>query len=75
MRRMQTHPTRYPTDLNDEEWDQIKFLVPTPKSGTGKRGRPTTIDRRSLVNAILYVLRTGCQWAYLPCEYPNFNSV
>jgi hypothetical protein len=40
MRWMQTHPTCYPTDLNDEEWDYIKSLVPTPKSGKGKRGRP-----------------------------------
>ena len=37
---MQTHPARYPTDLSDEEWDYIKSLVPAPKSGKGKRGRP-----------------------------------
>ena len=46
---MQTHPTRYPTDLTDEEWDQLKSLVPAPKSGTGKRGRPVKLDRRQLV--------------------------
>jgi transposase len=38
-------------------------------------GRPMTLNIRAVVNAILYVLRTGCQWAYLPHEYPNFNSV
>ena len=46
---MQTHPTRYPTDLTDKEWDQLKSLVPAPKSGTGKRGRPVKLDRRQLV--------------------------
>jgi len=50
---MQTHPTRYPTDLTDEEWDTIKSLVPVPKSGKGKKGRPPKLDRRELVNAIL----------------------
>jgi transposase len=49
---MQTHPTRYPTDLTDEEWDQIKSLVPAPKSGQGKRGRSVELDRRRLLNAI-----------------------
>src|SRR5215813_4046059 len=38
-------------------------------------GRPATLEMRAVVNAILYVLRTGCAWAYLPHEYPNFNSV
>ncbi len=52
MGRMQTHPTRYPTDLTDEEWEYIESLVPAHKSGKGKRGRPPALDRRSLVNAI-----------------------
>src|SRR5438105_5509243 len=38
-------------------------------------GRPMALDLRAVVNAILYVLRTGCQWRYLPHEYPNHNSV
>src|SRR5258708_7753365 len=38
-------------------------------------GRPMRLDLRAVVNGILYLLRTGCQWAYLPHEYPNFNSV
>jgi transposase len=49
---MQTHPISYPTDLTDEEWNQIKSLVPAPESGRGKRGRPIGNDRRTLVNAI-----------------------
>jgi putative transposase len=50
----------------------IAPLVTKPRRGPG---RPVRLDLRVVVNAILYVLRTGCQWAYLPREYPNFNSV
>ena len=45
MEWMQTRPIRYPTSLSDEEWEQIKSLVPAPKSGKGKRGRPITLER------------------------------
>ena len=65
---MQTHPTHYPTDLTDEEWDRINSLVPAPKSGKGKRGRPLKLDRRSLLNAIFYVVRSGCAWWLLPSD-------
>lgn len=71
---MQTHPTRYPTDLTDEEWDQIQSLVPAPKSGKGKRGRPA-LDRRVLVNAIFYVVRAGCAWRLLPGDFPPWQTV
>lgn len=71
---MQTHPTRYPTDLTDEEWNQIKSLVPKPKSGKGKRGRPA-LDRRTLVNAIFYVVRSGCAWRLLPGDFPPWPTV
>jgi len=57
MGRMQTHPTPYPTDLTDAEWDQIKSLVPKPKSGKGKRGRPIELERRTLLNGIFIPLR------------------
>lgn len=72
---MQTHPTNYPSDLSDEEWNEIKSLVPEPKSGPGKRGRPPAMDRRSLVNAIFYVVRTGGAWRYLPCDFPPWQTV
>jgi putative transposase len=72
---MQTHPTCYPTDLTDEEWDQIKSLIPAPKSGKGKRGRPITLDRRSLANAIFYVVRSGCAWRLLPREFGPWQTV
>lgn len=71
---MQTHPTHYPTDLTDEEWDYIKALVPAAKSGKGKRGRPTALDRRDLVNAIFYVVRSGCAWRMLPRDFGPWQT-
>jgi agmatine deiminase len=75
MERMQTHPTQYPGDLSDEEWQPIKSLVPTPQFGRGKRGRPISNDRRSIVNAIFHVVRTGCTWRLLPHDYPPWPTV
>ena len=75
MGRMQTHPTRYPTDLTDEEWDQIKALVPAPKSGKGTRGRPLELDRRRLRNAIFYGVRSGCAWRLLPRDFGPWQTV
>jgi len=72
---MQTHPTDYPTDLTDEEWNQIKSLVPAPKSGKGKRGRPIALGRRSLVNALFYVVRSGCAWRLLPRDFGPWQTV
>jgi putative transposase len=71
---MQTHPTRYPTDLTDEEWNQIKSLVPAPKSGKGKRGRPVELERRTLLNGIFYVVRSGCAWRLLPHEFGPWQT-
>jgi putative transposase len=70
---MQTHP--YPTDLTDEEWNQIQSLVPKPKSGNGKRGRPLELDRRTLLNAICYEVRSGCAWRLLPKDFGPWQTV
>src|SRR5437879_5650008 len=75
MDRMQTHPTTYPTDLTDEEWDQIKSLVPSPKSGKGKRGRPVQRGRRELLNAIFYMVRSGCACRLLPKDFGPWQTV
>jgi transposase len=61
----------YPTDLTDEEWRVLEPLVPTVKSG----GRPAAYLRREVVNAIFYVLRTGCQWRMLPHDLPPWPLV
>jgi len=62
----------YPSDLTDEEWAILCKLDINKHWGPG---RPMRLDLRRVINAILYVLRTGCQWRYLPKEYPNYNSV
>lgn len=60
----------YPSDLTDEQWQVIRPLLPK----ASKRGR-TPLDRRNVVDAILYVVRTGCQWRQLPTDFPKWNSV
>ena len=75
MNRMQPHPIKYPTDLTDEEWQQIQSLVPKPKSGKGKRGRPLKLDRRTLLNAICYEVRSGCAWRLLPKDFGPWQTV
>jgi len=60
----------YASDLTDEQWALIEPLIPVYRWG-----RPRKLDMRRVVNAILYLLVTGCQWAMLPKEYPNHNSV
>ena len=61
----------YPSDLTDAEWAVIEPLVPMP----APRGRPRKYGLREIVDAIFYVIRTGCQWRALPAEYPNWNTV
>jgi len=61
-------------DVTDEEWALIADLVPT-YSGDGSMGQPAKHDKRDIVNAILYVAATGCQWRALPACYPNWNTV
>ena len=61
----------YPYDVSDAEWALLEPLVPTPLSG----GRPPRHPRREIVNAILYVLRTGCQWRALPHDLPPWGTV
>jgi putative transposase len=62
---------RYASDLTDQEWKLIAPLLPKPR----KVGRPREIDLREVLNAILYILATGCQWRALPKDFPPFTSV
>jgi len=57
---------RYDSDLTDEEWALIAPLIPPAKRGGGKR----TVNIREILNAIFYVLWTGCQWKALPKDLP-----
>ena len=61
----------YPYDLSDAEWAVLEPLVPAPLPG----GRPPRHPRREIVNAILYVLRTGCQWRALPHDLRPWGTV
>lgn len=62
--------TNYPSDVTDEQWQIIRRLLPARK----KRGK-RPIDRREIVNAILYLNRTGCQWRALPHDFPKWKTV
>jgi putative transposase len=62
---------RYLSDVTDEEWALLANYIPQPLGG----GRPASHDRREIVNAIRYVLRTGCQWEYLPHDLPPAKTV
>jgi putative transposase len=61
----------YPTDLTDEQWSHIEPLWPPEK----KEGRPRSVSPREILNAILYVLRTGCAWRLLPHDFPGWSVV
>jgi transposase len=67
----------YPSDLTDAQWALIEPLVPAHSSrGKGTRGgRPLKYARRRIVDAILYVDRTGCSWRQLPHDFPPWETV
>lgn len=62
---------RYPTDLTDAQWAVLAPLVPAAKAG----GRPARHERREIVDAILYVLRSGEAWRLLPHDLPPWQTV
>src|SRR5512143_3455055 len=61
----------YPTDLAEAEWVVLEPLLPAAKPG----GRPRTTSLRRVINAIFYVLRSGCQWRLLPTDFPPYQTV
>jgi putative transposase len=61
----------YPTDLSDAEWRYIEPHLPSPKGF----GRPRTHDLREILNAVFYLLKTGCQWRLLPHDFPRWPTV
>ncbi|HMB07170.1 MAG TPA: IS5 family transposase [Isosphaeraceae bacterium] len=65
---MRTH--HYPSDVTDAQWALIEPHIP---ASTG--GRPRKTDLRDVLDAILYLLRTGCQWRYLPIDFPPKSTV
>ena len=68
---MEDRPRRYPSDTSDEQWAVIEPLLPPVNTG----GRPEKHPRRAVVDAILYVVRTGCAWRQLPADFPPWQTV
>ena len=66
---MRTH--HYPSDITDAQWALIEPHIPPVHPG----GRPRKTDVRDVLDAILYILRTGCQWRYLPFDFPPKSTV
>jgi transposase len=62
---------RYPSDLTDEEWALVQPEIPRAKRGGNKR----TVDVREVVNGLMYVLSTGCQWRAIPKDLPPRSTV
>ena len=68
---MQITDDLYDTDLTDEAWALVAPILPAARPG----GRPRTTNLRAVINAIFYLLRTGCQWRLLPHEFPAWGTV
>ena len=62
---------RYPSDLSDKQWKKIKHFFENENRGKHFR----TQSKRKLVNAVLYINKTGCQWRQLPNDFPNWKTV
>jgi transposase len=62
---------RYPSDLTDHEWSYIEPLIPPAKRG----GRKREVNVREVMNGVMYVLSTGCQWRALPKDFPPYSTV
>lgn len=65
----------YPSDLSDGEWSLIEPLLPAPRWGGPAGGRPEAHPRREIVNAIRYLVRSGCAWRQLPADFPPWQTV
>lgn len=66
-----TNRKRYPSDLTDDQWELIEPLLPRERTG----GRPREVDLREIMNAMLYLNRSGCQWDMLPHDLPAKSTV
>jgi transposase len=62
---------RYPSDVTDEEWAHLAGLIPPAKRGGNKR----TVDEREVVNGLMYILSTGCQWRAIPKDLPPRSTL
>ena len=70
-RRYDRSALRYPSDLTDEEWAHVELLIPPARRGGNKRH----VDVREVMNGIMYVLSTGCQWRAIPKDLPPRSTL
>ena len=61
----------YPTDLTDQQWQVLAPLIPAPKPN----GRPRSVEIRGIINAIFYILASGCAWRMMPHDFPPWQTV
>lgn len=71
MARIARKTKRHPSDLTDEEWARIAPLMPKP----GLRGRPREVEFREVINAVRYLVRSGCGWRMLPVQCGHWRTV
>ena len=71
--RLGGRPRGYPSDLTDAQWQVIAAHL--PRYAPGGRGRPRIWPTRRIIEAILYLDRTGCAWRYLPADFPPWQTV
>ena len=65
----------YPSDLTEMQWAKLEPLLKPPRLGRHGGGRPRKYELRRVVDALLYVVKTGCQWRQLPTNFPPWLSV
>ena len=70
-----SRPRHYPSDLTDAQWAVLEPVLPVPLCRTPLGGRPERHDRRTMVNAILYLVDNGCKWRALPADFPPWQTV
>ena len=70
-RRYDRSGLRYETDLTDDEWAEIAPLIPPAKPGGNKR----SVNLREVVNGVMYILGTGCQWRAIPKDLPPKSTI
>jgi putative transposase len=70
-RRHSCDHLRYGSDLTDQDWDILAPVMPPP----ARSGRPRRWEMRAIMNAIFYVVRTGCAWSLLPRDFPSRSTV
>jgi len=65
----------YPSDLRDAQWVRLEPFLKEPRGERHAGGRPRKYELRRVVDAMLYVVKTGCQWRQMPANFPPWQSV